>query len=134
MAEDKKLADKKEAEAPGKAAGGSRFPEHWGEPPRAQTRDLVKLPGNYGMGSGTLARWIREKMAEDEKLAKEAEAKGKAAGSSRFPEHWGEPPRAQTKDLVKLPGNYGMGSGTLARWIREKMAEDNSRSRRPRRR
>ena len=26
--------------------------------PVAQTRDLVPLPGGYGMGSSTLARWI----------------------------------------------------------------------------
>lgn len=47
------------------ADGGSRFPSHWGEPPMAQTRDLRPLPGGYGMGSGTLARWIEEKMAAD---------------------------------------------------------------------
>jgi len=43
----------------------SRFPEHWGPPPLMQTRDLRPLPGGYGMGSGTLARWIAEKMAAD---------------------------------------------------------------------
>ena len=43
------------------------FPAHWGPPPSAQTRDLVQLPGEYGRGSGTLRRWILEKMAEDEK-------------------------------------------------------------------
>ena len=41
---------------------GSRFPSHWGAPPMAQTRDLRPLPGGYGMGSGTLKRWIEEKM------------------------------------------------------------------------
>ena len=30
-----------------------------------QTRDLRELPGGYGMGSGTLAAWITEKMAAD---------------------------------------------------------------------
>merc|ERR1719352_18413 len=43
----------------------SRFPSHWGAPPRAQTRDLRELPGGYGMGSGTLALWIQEKMDAD---------------------------------------------------------------------
>ena len=43
----------------------SRFPVHWGEPPQIQTRDLRQLPGDYGKGSGTLAKWITMKMAED---------------------------------------------------------------------
>ena len=41
------------------------YPAHWGEPPRMQTRDLRQLPGGYGMGSGTLARWIRENLDRD---------------------------------------------------------------------
>lgn len=52
----------------GSSAGGGaggRFPAHWGEPPLMQTRDYRPLPGGYGHGSGTLARWIEEKMAAD---------------------------------------------------------------------
>ena len=45
----------------------SRFPSSWGPPPTAQTRDLRPLPGGYGQGSSTLARWIEEKMAQDTK-------------------------------------------------------------------
>jgi hypothetical protein len=30
----------------------------WGEPPEIQTRDIVKLPGDYGYGSSTLKTWI----------------------------------------------------------------------------
>jgi hypothetical protein len=41
------------------------FPKHWGNPPKRQTRDLRPLPGGYGMGSGTLARWIQENLARD---------------------------------------------------------------------
>lgn len=41
------------------------FPEHWGEPPRIQTRDLRPLPGGYGQGSSTLARWIQENLDRD---------------------------------------------------------------------
>jgi hypothetical protein len=41
------------------------FPEWWGPPPRAMTRDYVPLPGNYGHGSGTLRKWILTKMEED---------------------------------------------------------------------
>ena len=57
----------------------ARVPKHWGEEPRQQTRDYVKLPGAYGFGSGTLKRWIEEKMAEDEAAA----AKEAAAASPR---------------------------------------------------
>lgn len=41
------------------------FPKHWGPPPAIQTRDLRPLPGGYGMGSGTLARWIQENLDRD---------------------------------------------------------------------
>ena len=43
------------------------FPIHWGDPPKRQTRDLRPLPGGYGMGSGTLARWIQENLDRDKK-------------------------------------------------------------------
>ncbi|KAK3276819.1 hypothetical protein CYMTET_15131 [Cymbomonas tetramitiformis] len=43
---------------------------------------------------------------------------------SRFPAHWGEPPKMQTKDLRTLPGDYGMGSSTLANWIQGNMEKD----------
>mmetsp|Transcript_50180 Transcript_50180/g.113905 ORF Transcript_50180/g.113905 Transcript_50180/m.113905 type:complete len:304 (+) Transcript_50180:62-973(+) len=43
------------------------FPAHWGEPPNIQTRDYRPWPGGYGAGSGTIAKWIKEKMDEDEK-------------------------------------------------------------------
>jgi hypothetical protein len=49
------------------AAGGGRFPAHWGEPPRIQTRDLRPLPGGYGRGSGTLAKWIQKNLDADAK-------------------------------------------------------------------
>ncbi len=47
-----------------------RFPKHWGKPPAIQTRDMVKLPGKFGMGSSTLARWIAENLKEDAKKEK----------------------------------------------------------------
>ena len=43
------------------------FPEHWGSPPPNQTRDLVPFPGGYGMGSGTVAKWIQENLDRDKK-------------------------------------------------------------------
>jgi hypothetical protein len=42
-----------------------QYPAHWGEPPAIQTRDLRPLPGGYGMGSGTLARWIQTNLDQD---------------------------------------------------------------------
>jgi len=40
-----------------------------------QTRDYRQLPGNYGMGSGTLAKWIQQHMDEDANNANNASAK-----------------------------------------------------------
>ncbi len=44
---------------------GKVYPAHWGAPPLRQTRDLRPLPGGYGNGSGTLARWIQENLDLD---------------------------------------------------------------------
>jgi hypothetical protein len=52
-----------------KSPSGKPFPAHWGEPPRIQTRDLRPLPGGYGRGSGTLARWIQTNLDRDVKDA-----------------------------------------------------------------
>ena len=41
------------------------FPERWGPPPLAMTRDYVPLPGGYGRRSGVLRKWITKKMEED---------------------------------------------------------------------
>ena len=43
------------------------FPAHWGDPPKIQTRDLRNLPGGYGKGSGTLAKWIQKNLDNDSK-------------------------------------------------------------------
>ena len=50
-----------------KAPNGKAYPAHWGRPPLRQTRDLRVLPGGYGRGSGTLARWIQENLDKDAK-------------------------------------------------------------------
>ncbi len=42
-----------------------KVPAHWGEPPTAQTFDLQPLPGGYGEGSGTLAKWIQDNLDKD---------------------------------------------------------------------
>jgi hypothetical protein len=46
-------------------AATPKFPAHWGEPPVQQTRDMRELPGGYGQGSGTLAKWIQDKLEKD---------------------------------------------------------------------
>lgn len=56
----------------GPGGGASRFPAHWGPEPQPQTRDYRTLPGGYGFGSGTLAKWIQKNMDEDAAAAAEA--------------------------------------------------------------
>lgn len=55
-------------------AKGGRFPSRWGPEPAAQTRDYRELPGGYGFGSSTLARWIEQNMAKDAAAAAPAPA------------------------------------------------------------
>ena len=50
-----------------KAPNGKKFPAHWGEPPALQTRDLRPLPGGYGQGSSTLAKWIGKNLILNER-------------------------------------------------------------------
>jgi hypothetical protein len=45
------------------------YPAHWGAAPRIQTKDLRPLPGGYGMGSSTLAKWIQKNLDADAKAA-----------------------------------------------------------------
>src|SRR5262245_23354085 len=49
-----------------------KFPSHWGQPPRIQTRDYRELPGGYGFGSSTLANWIQRNLDQDAKNARNA--------------------------------------------------------------
>ena len=44
-----------------------KFPAHWGNPPKVQTEDLRPLPGGYGNGSSTLAKWISKNLEQDKK-------------------------------------------------------------------
>ena len=100
------------------------FPPHWGKPPAAQTKDMRPLPGGFGMGSSTLARWIGENLAKDKADGKDPEKPEVGRPEPRFPAHWGRPPEIQTADHVELPGGFGMGSSSLAHWIKENIAED----------
>ena len=48
-----------------KAPSGGYFPYGWGEPPKIETKDHVKLPDNYGYGSSTLKNWIELNKQKD---------------------------------------------------------------------
>jgi hypothetical protein len=50
-----------------KNAGKKAYPANWGKPPQMQTDDYRQLPGGYGMGSGTLAKWIAKNIEADKK-------------------------------------------------------------------
>jgi len=67
--------EKPPATKPRPRSSNGRFPDHWGAPPRIQTRDLRALPGGYGRGSSTLARWIQKNMDLDK--ANPGRTKGK---------------------------------------------------------
>lgn len=41
------------------------YPKHWGGPPMLETRDIRPLPGGYGQGSSTLAKWIQKNLDKD---------------------------------------------------------------------
>ena len=110
-----------------KAPSGKAYPAHWGAPPRLQTRDLRVLPGGYGRGSGTLVRWIQQNLDNDAKKGKpgiKPRPIKPVAGRKAYPKHWGAPPRLQTKDLRPLPGGYGFGSSTVAKWIQKNLDKD----------
>ena len=87
------------------ASTSMTFPHSWGAPPDEATGNAA-LPGGYGFGSQPLSEWIYSRMQED-----------KAHDHVQWPPQWGQPPRAQTRDLRHLPFGYGRGSSTLANWI-----------------
>ncbi|SVC58017.1 uncharacterized protein METZ01_LOCUS310871, partial [marine metagenome] len=110
-----------------KAPGGKAYPSHWGAPPRLQTRDLRVLPGGYGRGSGTLARWIQQNLDKDAK--KENSGNKPKVTKKAYPKHWGNPPAIGTADHGPLPGGYGFGSSTLAKWIQKNLDKDANKGR-----
>jgi hypothetical protein len=56
------------------APNGKAYPDHWGNPPQIQTRDIRPLPGGYGQGSSTLAKWIQKNLEKDATGGKTADA------------------------------------------------------------
>jgi hypothetical protein len=65
-------------------AQNKTFPAHWGEPPKIQTMDFVPLPGGYGNGSSTMAKWIAQNLEKDAQKAGGAEAVPAALYSADF--------------------------------------------------
>jgi hypothetical protein len=102
----------------------SRFPQHWGEPPKVQTRDLRELPVPYGKGSSTLLKWIKEKMRADEGGATNTETNNPV-----YPSHLGMQPVAVLGEEtnVELPLHFGRGRDSIAKWIALKSANDESK-------
>jgi len=77
-----------------------RFPAHWGDPPLIQTRDFRPLPGGYGNGSGTLAKWISENLAKDKDGKGNTEtATGNNGNGSAKPRE----PKGETGSAVPAP-------------------------------
>jgi len=74
-----------------------QFPRHWGRPPEIQTRDMVKLPGKFGMGSSTLASWIRGNLQKDA----EKKRPGDKKPESNKPKP--KPPVKPVPPIVPLP-------------------------------
>ena len=68
--DEKRICEVDEAGEAGEAGEAARFPAHWGPEPQKQTRDYRELPGGYGFGSSTLAKWIQKNMDEHADAAK----------------------------------------------------------------
>ena len=84
------------------------FPSQWGNPPAIQTRDYVALPGGFGNGSSTLARWISKNLEQDQLLAKTTPSPPNAGEQS--------PPQTAAPDR-RANGNGSVEiSGELKQW------------------
>lgn len=93
------------------AEANKPFPAHWGEPPAIQTRDYVELPGGYGHGSSTLAKWIAANLERDKN------SKPAAAAGSAKPLYANDFEKAETgklpDDFLSLNGDFTVkGDGT----------------------
>ena len=83
-------------------------------------RRYVVAEGNGGQevnaNRAKIGPWEEFRMLSSE-MASRSQARPSTNSKSRFPLHWGSQPKMQTKDLRPLPGGYGRGSSTLAKWI-----------------
>ena len=116
---DKLIRDENFSPQPGKMAVlhyiKRAYPAHWGDPPLIQTRDLRPLPGGYGRGSSTLAKWIQVNLDRDAERASAADnqqASEPPKGSPTKP--------VSDKPLVQPRKAHGDGSieisGESKRW------------------
>ena len=62
------------------------------------------------------------------KTKEESEDSSRKINGKSVPKSWGDIPPMQTRDYRTLPAGYGMGSGTLAKWIQKNLDADNSSS------
>ena len=84
-----------------------------------------------GLGSMALAQDKSEPGTATSIKVKPIEAKPVLIKPKPFPPHWGKPPAIQTRDLRPLPGGFGMGSSTLAKWIEENLKADSEKKEKP---
>ena len=75
------------------------------------------------MGSSTLANWIKEKILKKTKQMAKKLWLNAPNPNLDFRSNGVVTPEIQLTDVVKLPGNFGMGSSTLAYWIKENIEE-----------
>lgn len=77
-----------------------KFPAHWGKPPAIQTRDYRPLPGGYGFGSSTLAKWIQKNLdADKKKTIAQPEANDQRKGPKKV-----EPRKPDGKGDIAISG------------------------------
>jgi hypothetical protein len=86
------------------AGVAKEFPAHWGKPPAIQTRDYVPLPGGYGHGSSTLARWIATNLEKD-KAGSKATATSKPLFENDFEK---AEPGKLPEDFMSLNGEFAV--------------------------
>lgn len=87
------------------AEATNQFPEHWGKPPAIQTQDYVELPGGYGHGSSTLAKWIATNLEKDKNCPQAPSSKPtKTLYSNDF----------EKAEVGKLPGDFLSLNGEFA--------------------
>ena len=117
---EKWLADGKKLPSGMVFTGGSPwFNESTGQ--RRQPRDVYEMIfGRAGVGKKPRAKLLPIPPRPIKPDAKKS-----------YPKHWGKPPLKQTHDLRPLPGGFGMGSSTLANWIKHKMEQDRNRGNAP---
>jgi hypothetical protein len=87
------------------AQATKEFPAHWGPSPAIQTQDYVALPGGYGHGSSTLAKWIAANLERDKNDAQAATpAPAKPLYSNDF----------EKAEVGKLPDGFMSLNGEFA--------------------